>query len=705
MLHHNWFLTVFERNIIPVVWIALCVSLGLTAATYLIEPVYSVRTELILDASLKRMLPNMDGLPTTDSSDYIRPEYFAIDSVNLMQQPALGEKIIIDNKLLDSNGEKINVDKFINPSILNLLFSTNGQGITVKWISDTQQFSITGYGKDIHTAVLLSSQYTRAFIENDKKQFQTILRNLKGRREIMLNSAGKMHLAVTKEQAALRKKHGIADWDVRIANVSSALLSVENSISVEIINEATNIQSLQEYEEQLKELKKPIHLSETEQKNELLTTLQGSLTDFTTQLAVASLDFTQKHPDYRKIQTKIDVIRKQIVSERKREYLQSVHSTSTALDSAITNIMEIRVDQAARTIKVNEFNALKNRYLDELSLLGEGEALYSNLTEQKTRLHEIMLAATQDILKIEAFLENPFSFFRVTSEPFVDIDNIKNAKCLPKHKLTLLISFLVIFMICIFYVLIRELHLETLFSAWQLKELPSKFEAVDITCNNNKPFNSARHIFNSHHKTGGLIRIRRLDRKSDPRYLAQLGADFFVHAGESTLLVNNRKNYLWKQKGSQSRGLHSWLTGRIEKAAIEIQQSNRGYDVLYDSFWNPGEPWTKNRKEIKEFFSDLTDSYRKVILLDPSVHTEQILPGDILVPYIDILTVKGGVFSVQQTLDIIQREQQVLNGNITVIVVMNDKKSINPFSITGCSLLLYRFFIAPFTFFKNRRCI
>lgn len=57
------------------------------------------------------------GLPATDSGDYIRPEYFAIDSINSMQQQKIGDKVIVKNELTDGSGNKINVADFINPSI------------------------------------------------------------------------------------------------------------------------------------------------------------------------------------------------------------------------------------------------------------------------------------------------------------------------------------------------------------------------------------------------------------------------------------------------------------------------------------------------------------------------------------------------------------------------------------------------------------
>ena len=173
MLHKNWFLTIFEQNIITILWLSLITGVTLTAATYLIDPIYSVSTEIRLDSSLKRIIPDINtGVPSTIASDYIRQEYFAIDSVNMMQRPAIGKNVIQQLKLTARDGNKLNVNNFINPDITDLLLSTHGQGVTVKWISDTQQFSITGYSTDLQNASQISQKYTDEFLVFDRQQLR-----------------------------------------------------------------------------------------------------------------------------------------------------------------------------------------------------------------------------------------------------------------------------------------------------------------------------------------------------------------------------------------------------------------------------------------------------------------------------------------------------------------------------------------------------
>ncbi len=254
---------------------------------------------------------------------------------------------------------------------------------------------------------------------------------------------------------------------------------------------------------------------------------------------------------------------------------------------------------------------------------------------------------------------------------------------------------------CIFFVFIRELHLETLYSAWQLEDFSDEMEPIDIVTNKKNYFNSTRHIFNFIDHSGGIIRIRSLDGKSDPRFIAKSGAEYCVHAGESTLLVNNRKQVLFPDKNeyTQGKGLHSWLTGHIEETAVKIQESSKGYDVLCDEFLNLTEPWVKTMPEIRDLFATLSTQYDKVILLDPSVHTERLLAGDALAPDIDILTLKGGTLSVRQSLATIQRERQAFQAKRTVILVMNNEESINLFSLNGFFKLSGRFFLFPFKMF------
>lgn len=694
MSHRNWFLIIVEKYIIPIVWLSLLVSVLLTAATFFIDPIYSVKTELCLDASLETILPNIDGTPSINAGDFIRQEYFAINSINLMQQPEIGQQVIHAQGLTNNKGNKISANDFINPSVAALLFSNNGQGVTVKWISDTQQFSITGYGKDLDAAALLSSKYADSFLAYDKKQFKSILENLNERQKIILNTAADKRLSVEREQTTLRKEYGLADWSERLESLTASLAGAEQRIYSEELAEATDKLRREELEAQVNELKKTVHWSVSEKKSDTLMSLQNSLSDLNQQLVAAAVEYTPHHPEYIKVRKQIEAVFKQMTAAKKREYSQSTRSTSETLDSVLANLMEIREEQAVRSTTFAELNALKTHYVNELNYIGEGNSLYNNLEEKKSGLTAIIRIANQNIIEIEALIQQPFSFFRVVSSPFVDKEYINDFKYLPKRKLTLVISFVGIFFLSLFYILIRELHLETLFYAWQLRYMTDDIEAIDIVSNKNKKslLSSVRHIFHTSGDTGHLFRIRRIDYASDPEIVAELGAGYYFRGGESTLLVNN---YRKQPECPDCTGLHSWLTGHLMEATDGIKKTNKGYDILCDAHWNHVDPWVRDRQEIKDLFSILAGYYKNIILVDPSLNMQRRAAGDFIVPDVDILTVNGGELSTSQVIEIVEQEKQTCKGKKTVVLVINKKESINPFSGKGLFMLFGRFLKAP----------
>ncbi|MCI5158449.1 MAG: hypothetical protein D3906_08400, partial [Candidatus Electrothrix sp. AUS1_2] len=645
MSHHNWFLTLVEKNIIPVVWLSLLVSVGLTVVTYFIKPIYSVETELCLDSSIDKILPDLNGTPSINASDYIRQEYFAIHSVNLMQQPEIGQQVIHSQGLTDKDGNKLSVNDFINPSVFSLLFFTNGQGVTVKWISDTQQFSITGYGKDLDSASLLSSAYTDAFLSYDKRQYKSTLENLKTRQNIIQNSAVAERLAVENKQTALREKYRVADWEERLTSLTNSLASTERDIYAEEQADATAKQRQKEIEIQISELKKTIHLSETEKKSDPLASLQNRLTELNQELAAAAIELTPAHPEYKKIQSRIDSVIKQMTEGKKREYSQSIRSTSGALDNVLQKLMQIREEQAVRTTTLTELIALKEHYINELKLIGEGYALYNTLQERKNGLTNIIKDAGRNIIEIESVIQQPFSFFRVVSKPFIDHDNINDFKYVPQRKIMFILLFLGIFFLSFFYILIREVHIETLFYAWQLREGVDGIESFDIVSNRKIYFSFAHHIFHSSENAGYLLRIRKLDDRSDPDTIAKFAAEYFSQSSESTLLVNNHRK---QPDCHEGKGLYSWLTGHLQEATEGIRKNSMGYNILCDAYRTPDEPWIKGRKEIKNLFSNLLEYYSNIILVDPALSNNMPSAGDFLTPDINILTVNGGALPIAQ---------------------------------------------------------
>ncbi len=704
MSHRNWFLTIIENNIIPIAWLAILVSILLTAATYFIEPVYSVKSELCLDASIAKLLPELEGTPSTTANDYIRMEYFAFNSVSLMQKPEIGRKIISDHNLTDKTGKKLSAENLINPSSLDLLFSNNGQGVTVQWISDTQQFSITGYGKDANTAALLSAHYTDSFVNYDKEQFKDTLENIKKRQLIIISKTITKRSAVEKEQIALRKEYGVADWTGRLQSLTSSLGDVEQEIASENIAESTTSQRIEELEKQVEELKNPLHVTIGERKSETLTTLQQSLTSLNLSLIEVAVDFTPQHPEHKKLQDQIDSLKEQIKTETKREYALSTHSTSDALDSIITSLMLAREEQAVRAETISELTALKNQYIDNLNFTGRGNALYTNLEETRTNLSDLVNSTEIHIIEIESLLRQPFSFFRVITSPYVDQDNLKSYIYLPQRKATLILSFIAVFLLGLFFIVIRELHLETLFFAWQLNSLPEKVEAVDIVYHRSTGELSpaCRQIFHSPGEAGQIIRIRRLDSASNPDSVARLGAGFFANSGEPTLLIYN-----WKaQPGhdhSEGQGLHSWLSGHLTNISAEIKNSGKGYDILSDSHRNSDEPWIMTLAKIRDLFITFSESYNNIILVEPSLHSDRRLAGDAIVPDIDILTVNGGSLSADQTIEMVRHENQTYQAGKTIILVINNKESLNLFSTKGFIQLIIRFFKAPFEIFSRQK--
>ncbi len=697
MLHKNWFLTIFEQNIITILWLSLITGVTLTAATYLIDPIYSVSTEIRLDSSLKRIIPDINtGVPSTIASDYIRQEYFAIDSVNMMQRPAIGKNVIQQLKLTARDGNKLNVNNFINPDITDLLLSTHGQGVTVKWISDTQQFSITGYSTDLQNASQISQKYTDEFLVFDRQQLRRSLIQFKKRLINVIDATKIKILAIEKEQEALRKTYGVADWANRLESLNAMLSSIEQQIDSEYIAQATSKQRVEELTKQVKELKIPYHQQLSTHKNEVLSTLQSSLINLSQKLASASVELTEQHPEYIKIKKQIDSIKEQMKHVVRREFSQNTRSTSDALDTILEKLMLAREDQVTRSANLTQLHAFKKRYEAILEKVSEGDSKNTILNQRKVGIIDFINTVSENIFQLNSLIKQPVSFFRIVTDPFFDLDFPKNSRYFPQRKLTFIISSCVTFFLCFLFILIREFHIETLYRGWQLQNIGDNATTFDIIGNNlDKNNTDLRYIFHPSRTKHQLIRINSPGNTKSIFTVTKPAADYLLAKG-NTLLFLDDSVLMPEEKRHDEKTLSAWIKGDSTDPRSAIQQTEKGYSVLPISEVTAGSlAQHHSTQEVHDFLLSLKKTYDSLILLESDNSATELVADNMVASDTDIIIIKSGQLSVSQAEKIIRQKIEVSSAHDVFILLMLDQCTASPFTLRGITQIMKNFLIFP----------
>ncbi|OQX17020.1 MAG: hypothetical protein BWK76_10960 [Desulfobulbaceae bacterium A2] len=614
----------------------------------------------------------------------------------MMQQPSISDSVINKLALVDRKGGKLHAHNFINPSFIGLLISNHGQGVLVEWISDTQQFSITGYGKNAESASLIASCYAETFIAYEQKQFVQLLENLKERKQKTLESATSRRRQADIEQAGLRAIYKVADWTNRLESMTSSLATIERSIEDVELAEATIISQIQEYESQLKQLAQPVHRSEVEQKNSMISSLQNLLASLSQQLASASVQFTPEHPEYKKIQIQIDELQRQMVSEAKKEYSQTTRSTSDTLDSVLTSLMTARVTRAIRDSKLERLRANKEQYIQEMDFISRGSANNNDLEDEKKRLTSIIENEREDILKIESVQSKPFSFYRVTATPFIDRENLNHARYFPRRKLILLVAFAASMLLSLLYLLTKELHVETLFCSWQLNMLPKNVQAIDVSFLDKASLALAvRYIFACETEGTFLARVRRIDMLSDSKNIATKGAVYLACAGE-TLFIDDCLSKEPEKSVAYAQGIRAWLAGKIDNITSCIKKGEDGYDVLLESSPYSEAVWKKSTEELRALFAHIFSKYNAIVMHDQGMlQSHQRYPSDFTEADVDVMTVQAGLMSVECVEKLVRQEKQIYKSTRTVLVVINDHVVANVFTLSGLGAMFRRFLIMP----------
>jgi hypothetical protein len=129
-----------------------------------------------LDSDLTQVLKNVDtAYPSVTNVNYIRYEYFATHSANLMRVPQIAQKLASKWDIRNDSGERLPPESLVEPGKMKLIFSNAGQGVKIEWITDSQLFNVIGFAQDPERAVAYSKDYAEAFMEENVEQLRVVM--------------------------------------------------------------------------------------------------------------------------------------------------------------------------------------------------------------------------------------------------------------------------------------------------------------------------------------------------------------------------------------------------------------------------------------------------------------------------------------------------------------------------------------------------
>lgn len=709
--HRNWLLAIIQIYLPFVIWGSLIISFVVVSLTFIFRPIYSATTYLTLDADLSSVLREVDvSYPSTTSADYIRYEYFSTHNLSLMRMPQISEKLVDEWDIRNASGKRLAPEYMIEPSASRLIFSNDGQGVKVEWLSDTQQFIVTGYSKDPDKAVAYSRDYVDFFLEENSMQFRQVLNTLIERMYTKNEGITAKVEDLDQKIQQVKLKYYTSDYETELETLAERILEVKENIDELQLEKKTyqvKIDHLTQEAENYQKLKKIQTVLEI---NPEITSLKSDIKDLTGELIDASIDYTPQHPTYIAIEKKLVNAKETLKKVAKKTFSQDVMRVSGMLDTALATMLTLTLNQLVVERSLDHYDSILTRQRkrqDELTMV---EHKVEVLTEQKEALLNTLRETLRNRYTIENIMSKTAPFFRVVSWARIDKDNLKYYKYFPKRKLMLLLTFVVSSFVLTFFVLARELHANAFYYSWQR---PDTYK--DIVCTDT--FNleikeGLEHILGTYihqiclaTRDDQFVRIMSRTKGEGKATIGKSLARYFRRMGQSVVLVDGDviHHSLSSSLGLIDRpGLAEVMRAELELDHVIIHDKQKGYATVPIG---SGEMLADDMSLLNRathMFSNLGTDFEKVIYIDAPTEVNPLMLADCLPPHAFIMVLKSGKHSIHDLEPAIETHR-LTNGRATFkgLVLNKIPHTPNVFTWGGLMNFLKHVLTAPRRWLKG----
>ncbi len=652
--HKNWLFTIAQMKLPLVVAGAAAIAIIVTLITFLFKPVYEAKTIIVLDGDLHKIIKGGEiSYPYTTAADYIRFEFFANHSVMLMHSPQLADQFVKSMNVKDSSGDLIFTDYFIKPNLFRLVFSNDGQGIKAQWISDTQQFSISGYSTDPDKAVAYSRNYAEAFLKENANNPRNALGIVVARLDNQIAEIRRQEDSIDTQVKNVKKRYRVGDVDAESQSLINKIYSIKSDLDAAHLDEKAyklRVDQLFRKSTDRETIKKYKLIMDS---NPTITTLKAKMEELTRTLAGYSVELTKEHPLYKVTEKSLNATREALEKEAKASFY--LHT------DVLTAMLKYDMNHTVYRTQVEHYNTLLKAAENRQEELAAAQLELSKLMDEKKQLAALLATVLTNHSNVSNVIKKPLSFFRIVSPASIDKTNLKYYKHFPKRKQILALTFLASFLVLSFLVIGRELYANRLYRGWQLSALNHPVHYADVpmlaasSVNQIREFDAAvcKHIHKICLSTNDtqIIRVASGLKGEGKASVARALALYHQKMGKTVLLIDgdltNRSST--NRFGFKDRpGLTDYIAGNREIKDIIVDEP------MYHSAFVPagarGNPDLKplNLKPLTELFTVLAKDYEKIIFTDEPSGSDHLLISDMLPQHGDIIVVGSGEHSIYE---------------------------------------------------------
>lgn len=698
-------MTIVEIHLPFVLWGSLAIAIVLAVLMSFVEPIYRASSVLSLDSDLGKVMKNIDSaVPEMTLNDYIRSEYFAIHNQTLMRMPKIVEQFVEQYDMRGENGKRLLPERLIEPGLMDLLLKNDGRGIRVSWVSDTQQFSISGYSRNPAQAAEFANGYVQLLLKENGAQFQVAFAGLEARFTNEIAALSRTFNELGEASNRLRVEHRSYDPVTDLDKVSDKILSVQEALNTALLAENTyqvQLAALTRTAEDSARYSKYQRVMET---NPQLSKIKTVIEEQAVALAAATVTYMPEHPEYQAFEKKLETAMDLYSKEAEKTLSQEVEQVPGILETVRESLLTLELTHVVHQARIKHYQGLLNEFQARTTELIDLASQLDLLEKKRTPTVTALTKSSINLAEIQSLAKSNLPFYRVVSNARVDQGDVAYFKYFPKSSLVV-IAFLACFLFLAFLVVARELHAETLYHGWQLAgtddgpiwaDVPSLASGtmkkggweVEVAAHARDVFAAVR--------GEQLVRVSATHPGSGKATVAAALATYLGNQGESVVIVDadaSRRSISGMYGLASVPGLAEILDGSL--ALSEVLRPGVGGTPAVVPAGRGGAAGRADAKAFGRMLTALGSRFTRLIVVDAPARDDRAMLAESLPPHRNVLVARSGWQSVGEVLDA-ARPRSGERASLTGVVVNRIPFEADVLSFKGLCRLAWHLMAGPF---------
>ena len=659
--HRNWLVTVAEIHLPVILWGALVVALAVGLLSALFQPIYRATSVLSLDSDLAKVLKNVDtAVPTTVQGDFIRSEYFAIHNQAMMRVPQIAEQLIGRLDIRNAAGKRMAPERMVEPGLRSLLFGNAGQGVRVTWISDTQQFAISGFSRDPSRAAEFANSYVQLLLQENVAQFKSTLSSLEVRFKDEIAFLNGAIGGMNEQSRLLRVEHQSIDPEKDVEQITQRRLNVQDQLNTALLAEGTYQLQVEELTRKSVEFEQYRKLQQVVQVNPQLAKLKSNIEDLAIDLASASVSYMPVHPAYQARELKLQTAMNLYAKEAEKTFSQETMAVPGVLDTVLASRLAADMEHVVHQAKIRHYERVLEDHRMRISEMISLASQLDEIDQKRSPLGVALSTSYANLAAVQSAVKSTLPFYRVVSPARVDRAAADDYRYFPNSGIAVT-AFIAALLALSFLVLARELHAEALYHGWQLADRDSCAIWADIPTLPGGTMRSAgwesevaghaRDVFTVV-RADRVLRIAGTLPGSGKATVAAALGSYLKSLGETVVMIDadaSRRSLSGMRGCAGFPGLAEISRGSLTVAEVLRKEDPSGIALVPAG--QAGADSQVDAGAIRGMLAELGASFTRIIVVEAAGSDNQTALGDHLPAHRDIVVARSGWQSVGEVSD------------------------------------------------------